>query len=453
MSHGANPSPHPGPPPQGGGSGKSLQFAGGSPSLPLVGEGRGGGFRGRIGAFATLLRTAARRWCVWAGACILEGPIRIGSLPSDAPCSDQGRWGEGRCRGRHDPRRVPDLRTPADRLDRRLPRRPGGTARDGPDRARASRRPACPPRPPRSPRASRRSSTTSSGSSCRGSRTGSTRASSATSRPTPRCPACWATSSARGLGVLGLSWQSSPALTELEEVVTDWVRQMVGLSEAWSGVIQDTASTSTLVALICARERATGYGLRPGRPAGRGEAAGRLRVRSGAQLGREGRPPGRVRPRERAVGSPTTRRMRIDPEALERRRPRGPRRGQAPCAVVATAGHHRLDGHRPGRGDRRGGPRARALAPRRRGHGGLGDDPARVPMALGGRRGGRLAGDQRPQVARGGLRLLALLRARRRAPRPRDVHQPELSAILGGRAGSKNLPRLGHPARAAASGP
>jgi aromatic-L-amino-acid decarboxylase len=64
-----------------------------------------------------------------------------------------------------------------------------------------------------------------------------------------------------GLGVLGLSWQSSPALSELEEVVVDWMRQMVGLSEAWSGVIQDTASTSTLVALICARERATEYGL------------------------------------------------------------------------------------------------------------------------------------------------------------------------------------------------
>jgi len=64
-----------------------------------------------------------------------------------------------------------------------------------------------------------------------------------------------------GLGVLGLSWQSSPAVTELEEVVTDWVRQMVGLSEAWSGVIQDTASTCTLVALLCARERSTGYGL------------------------------------------------------------------------------------------------------------------------------------------------------------------------------------------------
>ncbi|MCM2255649.1 MAG: pyridoxal-dependent decarboxylase [Vicinamibacteria bacterium] len=64
-----------------------------------------------------------------------------------------------------------------------------------------------------------------------------------------------------GLGVLGLSWQSSPALTEVEEVATDWMRQMLGLSPAWSGVIQDTASSSTLVALVCARERATEYAM------------------------------------------------------------------------------------------------------------------------------------------------------------------------------------------------
>jgi aromatic-L-amino-acid decarboxylase len=67
-----------------------------------------------------------------------------------------------------------------------------------------------------------------------------------------------------GLGVLGLAWQASPALTELEEVVTDWLRQMVGLSDAWQGVIQDTASTSTLIALLCARERTTNYGLSHG---------------------------------------------------------------------------------------------------------------------------------------------------------------------------------------------
>ena len=67
-----------------------------------------------------------------------------------------------------------------------------------------------------------------------------------------------------GLGVLGLSWQAAPALTEIEEVTTDWFRQMAGLSEGWSGVIQDTASTATLVALLSARERTTGHGLARG---------------------------------------------------------------------------------------------------------------------------------------------------------------------------------------------
>lgn len=60
-----------------------------------------------------------------------------------------------------------------------------------------------------------------------------------------------------GLGSLGITWQSSPALTEVEEVVNDWLRQLCGLSDAWSGVIQDTASTACLVAMLCARERAS----------------------------------------------------------------------------------------------------------------------------------------------------------------------------------------------------
>lgn len=67
-----------------------------------------------------------------------------------------------------------------------------------------------------------------------------------------------------GLSALGLSWQSAPALTEVEEVMTDWMRQMTGLSTAWSGVIQDTASTSTLVALLCARERSSNFSLAHG---------------------------------------------------------------------------------------------------------------------------------------------------------------------------------------------
>jgi aromatic-L-amino-acid decarboxylase len=62
-----------------------------------------------------------------------------------------------------------------------------------------------------------------------------------------------------GLGSLGISWESCPALTEVEEVVCDWMRQLTGLSENWSGTIHDTASTACLVALLTARERATGH--------------------------------------------------------------------------------------------------------------------------------------------------------------------------------------------------
>jgi aromatic-L-amino-acid decarboxylase len=60
------------------------------------------------------------------------------------------------------------------------------------------------------------------------------------------------------LGAQGMSWATSPAATELEQVVMDWLRQMLALPPDFVGVIQDTASTATLVALLTARERATG---------------------------------------------------------------------------------------------------------------------------------------------------------------------------------------------------
>jgi aromatic-L-amino-acid decarboxylase len=62
-----------------------------------------------------------------------------------------------------------------------------------------------------------------------------------------------------GLGALGITWQSAPALTEVEEVVTEWLRELTALPPSWKGVIQDTASSACLVALLAARERATDY--------------------------------------------------------------------------------------------------------------------------------------------------------------------------------------------------
>src|SRR5688572_11878948 len=140
-----------------------------------------------------------------------------------------------------------------------------------------------------------------------------------------------------GLGVIGLAWQSSPALTEVEEVVTDWMRQMLGLSGAWSGVINDTASTSSLVALLCARERASNFSLSRG---GLQAEAQALVVYSSAQshssvekaalLAGFGRDNIRIVPHDRTYA------MRAD--ALAGLIRDDIAQGRRPCAVVATTG-------------------------------------------------------------------------------------------------------------------
>ncbi len=61
------------------------------------------------------------------------------------------------------------------------------------------------------------------------------------------------------LGAQCMSWITSPAATELEERVMEWLRAMIGLPDTFTGVIQDTASTATLVALLMAREQVTNF--------------------------------------------------------------------------------------------------------------------------------------------------------------------------------------------------
>jgi aromatic-L-amino-acid decarboxylase len=58
-----------------------------------------------------------------------------------------------------------------------------------------------------------------------------------------------------GLNQVGILWRTSPALQELEELTLDWLRQLVGLPEAFDGHIEDTASTGVLAAVIAARMR------------------------------------------------------------------------------------------------------------------------------------------------------------------------------------------------------
>jgi aromatic-L-amino-acid decarboxylase len=68
-----------------------------------------------------------------------------------------------------------------------------------------------------------------------------------------------------GLGVQGMLWATSPACTELETHVLDWLVELMGLPAKFrsdgpgGGVIQDTASSAALCALLAARERATGF--------------------------------------------------------------------------------------------------------------------------------------------------------------------------------------------------
>jgi len=140
-----------------------------------------------------------------------------------------------------------------------------------------------------------------------------------------------------GLGVLGLAWQSSPALTEVEEVATDWLRQMLGLSASWSGVIQDTASTCSLIAMISARERATDYALARGGLQGESRtlvvyvsAHSHSSVEKAALLAGFGREQLRVVPHDEHWA------MRPDALASAIRADRDA--GRLPCAVVATTG-------------------------------------------------------------------------------------------------------------------
>jgi aromatic-L-amino-acid/L-tryptophan decarboxylase len=140
-----------------------------------------------------------------------------------------------------------------------------------------------------------------------------------------------------GFGVIGLNWQAAPALTELEQVTTDWVRDLLGLPREFSGVIQDTASAASFVALVSARERASGYAA-----AGAGlqdggaplivytSAHAHSSIEKAALLAGFGRE--HVRPIE-VDGE-----YRLSVAALEAAIARDRADGRRPCAVVATTG-------------------------------------------------------------------------------------------------------------------
>lgn len=140
-----------------------------------------------------------------------------------------------------------------------------------------------------------------------------------------------------GLGALGLSWQAAPALTEIEEAMLDWLRQMVGLEPTWQGVLQDTASTATLLALLCARERASDFSLARGGLQGESRPSvvyasryAHSSVEKAALLAGFGR----ANLRQVDVDAE----FALDPRALAAAMRADVEAGKVPCAVVATTG-------------------------------------------------------------------------------------------------------------------
>jgi len=140
-----------------------------------------------------------------------------------------------------------------------------------------------------------------------------------------------------GLGQLGLNWASSPALTELEEVTTSWFRQALGLSPEWSGVIQDTASTSTLVALLCARERASDYSCaRGGLQAHDAPLTVYGSMHAHSSIEKAALLAGFGKQNLRLIATDAQHALRAD--LLEQRIEQDVREGRIPAAIVATVG-------------------------------------------------------------------------------------------------------------------
>ena len=141
-----------------------------------------------------------------------------------------------------------------------------------------------------------------------------------------------------GLGVQGMLWASSPACTELETLVMDWLVELCGLpgrfrsDGAGGGVIQDSASSSALCALVAARERALGSAA--------GATLADLVVYTSehahSSIYKSARIAGFGADRVRYVGSDDT--YAMSPEALQSAVAADRATGLVPCAVAATAG-------------------------------------------------------------------------------------------------------------------
>jgi aromatic-L-amino-acid/L-tryptophan decarboxylase len=153
-------------------------------------------------------------------------------------------------------------------------------------------------------------------------------------------PAILADLLSSGLGVQGMLWSASPACTELETHVLDWLVPMLGLPEKFlstgtgGGVIQDTASSASLCAVLAARERATNFA------SNQHGCDGRLVAYTSSQAHSSIEKDVKIA----GLGIENLRLVEVDekfamrPDALARHIEQDRRAGLIPCFVCATVG-------------------------------------------------------------------------------------------------------------------
>ena len=143
-----------------------------------------------------------------------------------------------------------------------------------------------------------------------------------------------------GLGVQGMLWSTSPACTEVETHVLDWLVPMLGLPDKFlstgsgGGVIQDTASSAVLCALLAARERTTQFA--SNRKGADGRLVGYCSTQTHSSIEKAMKVAG--------MGSENLRQIEVDksfamePAALARQIVADANAGLIPCFVCATVG-------------------------------------------------------------------------------------------------------------------
>jgi len=138
------------------------------------------------------------------------------------------------------------------------------------------------------------------------------------------------------LGTQCMIWETSPAAAELEEKMMIWLRDMIGLPENFEGVIQDSASTATLAAILTAREKTCNFSINNNGSTN----AGTLKVYCSDQTHSSVEKAVKICGigRKNLVKLSVREDFSMDPEKLKRAIISDKKRGHIPCCVVATIG-------------------------------------------------------------------------------------------------------------------